>query len=113
MALTKGEQIKPLTYAEGNGGTWFSPGAAATDPYGNGWVETRTADATEYRETFPPFEPDADYIMRVLISSVDSVPLDIPRKGKQIAAPGMNRQPKARIDQIGLLPTFYKTVTTP
>ncbi len=110
----KGEQIKPITYAEGNGGTWFSPNAAAADPWGNGWVETRTADASRYRETFPPFEPETEYIMSVRIPSMPEMPpIDVLRKGKQIAAPGAQRQVTAQVEQIALLPTFFKTVTAP
>lgn len=109
--MTKSDQIKPLTFLEGNGGSWYSPEAAAADLlYHNGWVETRTADATDYREVFPAFEPEGDYIMRITIPAVDDLPLDIARKGKQIAAPGQQIQKKVKIDQIRLLPTYYKAV---
>lgn len=110
--MIKGEQIKPLTFAEGNGGSWYSPSAAASDKlYHNGWVETRTADATDYREVFPAFDPEADYYMTVNIPGLDDLPLDIPRKGKQIASPGQQRMVRAKIDQIHLIPTFSKAAS--
>lgn len=110
---TRLEQVKPLTYAEGNGGSWLSPLAALSSEFGNGWVEIRSADSTRYRETFPAFEPDGDYIMRVKIPSLDDIPFDIPRKGRQIANPGAQRQVNAAITQIDLLPTFFKVVSVP
>lgn len=105
-----GAEIVPLTYTEGAGGSWYSPAAAAADPVNhNGWVNDRTADATRYRETFPAFEPDGDYFMRILIPLIDPMePFDVPVKGRQLADPGQQLQTIVGIDQISLLPTFYK-----
>lgn len=106
-------QVKPLTFMAGNGGTWLSPSAAQSDQFGNGWVEDRTADSTHYRETFPAFEQQDDYIMRIKLLALDDIPFDIPRKGHQLAGPGMQRQIKIPIRDIEQLPTFYKLVTVP